>query len=357
MLTLGIHAQNDNAPAPHMFVSLQGGATYTYTHSALDRKWAPMGALSFGGYFTNVIGARLQANGWMWKQDYVNYKDNKQSYFGANADLLVNLTNIFSGDRSHLFEVVALGGLGMHENNIDHEDFVSANSFEKVKGDIWSLNLRGGAQLGMNLSRALQLQLEGGVHKIIDGGNPSDISKKWWPYVMAGLSYNFAYKKNYKTAPVATDMVADTYENTQASEATAQLMIEEEKPEPEQPKPQPKPQPQPAPQPVKIGKNIFFDLGKSAIRADQTTNLDEIANFAKENPGTKFTLVGYADAETGTDAVNDRLSKDRANAVKAALVKRGVEASRISTEWKGSSVQPFPKNDDNRVVIVVGESK
>ena len=342
LMTLSINAQSGDTPAPHMFVSLQGGATQTYTHSALDRKWAPMGALSIGTYFTNVIGARLQANGWAWKQDFANYKGNLHSYLGCNADLLVNLTNLFDGERAHRFEVAALAGFGVHKDHLDHEDYPVAGVQEHVKADIYSLNLRAGGQLGYNLSRSLQLQLEGGVHKVNDGNNPADVFKKWWPYVMGGIAYNFAYKKQKKTEPVIVEEVIE--------EPAPTPIIEEPKPQP-----QPQPQPQPKPEPAKIGKNIFFDLGKSVIRAEQESNLDAIAQFAKEHPSVKLSLVGYADKETGNPRINGKLSEERAKAVKAALVKRGVAADRINADWKGDTVQPFAKNDENRVVIVLGE--
>ena len=69
----------------------------------------------------------------------------------------------------------------------------------------------------------------------------------------------------------------------------------------------------------------------------------------------RLSLVGYADKETGNPRINGKLSEERAKAVKAALVKRGVAADRINADWKGDTIQPFANNEDNRVVIVIGE--
>ena len=67
-------------------------------------------------------------------------------------------------------------------------------------------------------------------------------------------------------------------------------------------------------------------------------------------------VTGYADADTGTDAINDRLSRQRAEAVAKALTGvHGIEASRIEVNSKGARVQPFAENDKNRVTICVAE--
>jgi outer membrane protein OmpA-like peptidoglycan-associated protein len=71
----------------------------------------------------------------------------------------------------------------------------------------------------------------------------------------------------------------------------------------------------------------------------------------KANPDFNVALVGYADKETGSAAGNMKLSENRANVVKARLVKLGVAAERISTAFKGDTVQPFAENNKNRCVI------
>ena len=218
-------------------------------------------------------------------------------------------------------------------------------------GDRWNTAWKVGGMLEFNIAKNWGINLEAGTNYVRQKNEGLADNNKWWPYAMAGISYKFGFKKAKKAepAPVVEKVV----------EEPAPAPVVEKKPEPKpEPKPQPKPEPKPVvKEPAKIGQNIFFALGKSDISAEQNANLDNIAKFAKENPKAKLSLVGYADKETGNAKVNKELSEKRANAVKAALVKRGVEASRISTDWKGDTVQPFANNDDNRVVIVVGEEK
>ena len=117
----------------------------------------------------------------------------------------------------------------------------------------------------------------------------------------------------------------------------------------------PQGKPKPVVKPAKVAENIFFELAKSDVKDAQNSKIDAIVKFANENPNAKISLVGYADKGTGTTAINKRLSDQRVKTVKDILVKKGIKASRISTESKGDTVQPFANNDDNRVVIVVGE--
>jgi outer membrane protein OmpA-like peptidoglycan-associated protein len=70
-----------------------------------------------------------------------------------------------------------------------------------------------------------------------------------------------------------------------------------------------------------------------------------------EHKDFELLLIGYADKQTGTDAVNQRVSAARAKAVKDFLVKSGVATERIDAEYKGATEQPFAENDKNRVVI------
>ena len=107
--------------------------------------------------------------------------------------------------------------------------------------------------------------------------------------------------------------------------------------------------------PEKIERNVFFVINKSDVNDKEQSKLAEVVAFAKANPSAKFTVTGYADKGTGTAAVNKRIAEQRAQSVKTKLVYSGIEATRISTSSKGDTVQPFANNDDNRVVIIIGE--
>ena len=80
---------------------------------------------------------------------------------------------------------------------------------------------------------------------------------------------------------------------------------------------------------------IYFDFNSIAINPDEESKLNEILHIFKENPDMKVTVTGWCDTR-GSVAVNRRISRQRAEALKAWLVKKGIAASRISAAGKGS---------------------
>ena len=79
----------------------------------------------------------------------------------------------------------------------------------------------------------------------------------------------------------------------------------------------------------------------------------EIAGILKENSAFKVNLSGYADKGTGFPELNMRLSKNRAEAVRDALVKEGIDSSRISVEYWGDTRSVSETPSENRTVICV----
>ena len=73
------------------------------------------------------------------------------------------------------------------------------------------------------------------------------------------------------------------------------------------------------------------------------------------NPSARIEIVGYADAATGSHALNLKLSRQRAAGVAAALEQAGIAADRISAEGRGDTVQPFPGVEQNRVSICIAQ--
>ena len=72
----------------------------------------------------------------------------------------------------------------------------------------------------------------------------------------------------------------------------------------------------------------------------------------------EVSIVGYADKGTGNPEINVMYAERRAAQCKDALVnKYGCDASRISIDSKGDTVQPFAENDKNRCVIIDSEAQ
>lgn len=88
-------------------------------------------------------------------------------------------------------------------------------------------------------------------------------------------------------------------------------------------------------------KNLEFDLGKSTIRAKSYTTLNRVAALLIQK-NFSLKLAGHTD-NTGSNELNLRLSKDRAESVKAYLVSQGANASRIEATGYGED-QPIATN-------------
>jgi OmpA-OmpF porin, OOP family len=77
-------------------------------------------------------------------------------------------------------------------------------------------------------------------------------------------------------------------------------------------------------------RSVYFDSGKSTLKGDGTpARLDAIKEILKNFPNSMFSVEGHTDSD-GSNAYNQKLSEDRANAVKAALVNRGIKADNLS---------------------------
>ena len=76
---------------------------------------------------------------------------------------------------------------------------------------------------------------------------------------------------------------------------------------------------------------ITFPMGKSTL---STVEREKVEMFAKAFDGQDVVIkvVGSADSKTGTVKRNNQLAKERADAVKAVLVKNGISEDKISVE-------------------------
>ncbi len=109
-----------------------------------------------------------------------------------------------------------------------------------------------------------------------------------------------------------------------------------------------------------IPSDISFAVGRADIQSNFRTILDTFATSLVNNPASNVTVIGHTDS-TGSDAVNNPLSLNRAASVRDYLSSRGVASSRVAIDGRGSR-EPIMANDtaankakNRRVEIFVAE--
>lgn len=338
----------DYKPYPYVFLGLQGGCETTFTpDESANRLFMPVGAVQLGAMFNPYVGARFDVNGYRNKGAIPAGKTYYYNYVNYDADVLVNLSSIFCPKNYHSTNVYLLGGVGLnyawHNDDMNKMTMSGEYSAPYAYKNRLFHNFRVGAMIEQNLCKNVAVNIEVNANNVHDRYNSKvGTHGDWQLNILAGLTFKFGYKKNIKPAPVVVE---------QPKPQPAP------KPEPKpEPKPAPKPEPKPEPKPVVLQddrQEIFFDIAKSEVRADQMPKVEKLAQWMKNHPSATVKLDGYADAQTGNAKINKQYSEKRVAAVKKLLVEKyGIDASRIEPVTShGDTVQPFSDNDSNRVVI------
>jgi OOP family OmpA-OmpF porin len=94
----------------------------------------------------------------------------------------------------------------------------------------------------------------------------------------------------------------------------------------------------------------YFDTGKSTPNSASASNIGFILNYLKNNPGKSVDITGYADEIGGTE-YNNKLAGERAEAVKAILVKAGIAESRLTITSRGEDDSVDKKSDWARRLV------
>ena len=88
---------------------------------------------------------------------------------------------------------------------------------------------------------------------------------------------------------------------------------------------------------VNIPSNVSFDTGKYDLKPELLPVLDSVSRALVQHPQLRAKSIGHTDS-TGSAAVNEKLSVDRAQSVTRYLAGQGVAADRLSAEGRGSNV-------------------
>ena len=382
LAALSLSAAAQDAPKekfhPHWTLGLQGGAGYSYgEHKKFTDVITPAAGVHLGYQFTPVFNLRGHVSGWQgkngWSVDH-NPQYYKWNYVNAGLDGVFNLSNLFAGyNPNRLVSFSALLGAG-YIQGFDNIEAVVAKQINpdelRYKWHSNTLSLlagRVGAIVDFRLCKRVSFNVEALATATGDEFNSKNGKNADWQTNLFG-GFTFRLGKLADAAPRAV---------VPAPVMPAPAPVEEPKPAPapvKEPKPapavveEPKAAPMKAPvkAPVEEGERacvkvashvnfIFFLLNSAKVRPSELVKVQEVVSFLNANPKAKVAITGYADKGTGNQTINDRLSKQRVNAVFNELVKKNIPANRIVKDAKGDTVQPFSSNDENRVVVCVAE--
>ena len=210
-----------------------------------------------------------------------------------------------------------------------------ADHAEVMKGSTrWHLGYGASLQAGCQLTSNLNLGIYSGLTRLSGermDGMPEHLHKNnfvWESGIRLGIS--FSKKKNKIVETPSVPQTEVLHQDTILSENVNQKEKETED------KAETKVVEQDIKEPVKVTfPVIYFSFNRITIRPSEVSKLKSILHILKENPDMKVMVTGWCDTR-GSVAVNRRISRQRAQALKTWLVKRGIAARRISVVGKGS---------------------
>ena len=210
-----------------------------------------------------------------------------------------------------------------------------ADHAEVMKGSTrWHLGYGASLQAGYQLTSNLNLGIYSGLTRLSGermDGMPEHLHKNnfvWESGIRLGIS--FSKKKNKIVETPSVPQTEVLHQDTILSENVNQKEKETVD------KAETKVVEQDIKKTVKVTfPVIYFSFNRITIRPSEVSKLKSILHILKENPEMKVMVTGWCDTR-GSVAVNRRISRQRAQALKTWLVKRGIAASRISVVGKGS---------------------
>ena len=354
---------------PHWYGQIQGGAAYTIGETAFKNLISPAGALSLGYQFNPTLGVRFNAAGFQGKGAVVSplevYKFN---YLQGAFDLTLNLAQLFGYKHDRVFNpfVFIGGGAAFGFNNGANK--VTKTNPKEYFALLWEKNMitpvaRVGLGADFRLSDAVALTLEVNDNVLSDKFNSKKVGHPDFQFnALAGLKINFGKttrpSAKYLAELAAAEAAAAAEKARLEAERAAKLAAEKaaaEKAAAEKALADKLAAEKAAAEKLAAEMrqvNTFFTINSYVISDEEAAKLVRYIDWLKANPDVNIAIAGHADKGTGTKRINQKLSEQRAAAVKDFLVERGIAESRIvSVVANGDRIQPFEENDLNRVVI------
>ena len=348
------------------YVGIEGGMPFgfsTFSSFGHDKTHLGWAAGLYGGYrFNSIFSAELSAkygemnlsaqdccverNYWLGSDgvlykagvlgmdswEYANLKSHvRMGRYGARVN--VHLLGLFHKTANSRWDLAVSPHIYAVTTKADIQTI--ADEAKVMKGSTnWHLGYGSDLQVGYQLTSCLKLGIYSGLTRLTGermDGMPEHLHKNnfvWESGIRLGIS--FSKKKNKIVETPSVPQTEVLLQDTILSENVNQKEKETED------KAETKVVEQDIKEPVKVTfPAIYFGFNRITIRPSEVSKLKNILCILKENPEMKVTVTGWCDTR-GSVAVNRRISRQRAQALKNWLVKRGIAASRISVVGKGS---------------------
>lgn len=336
-----------NRMQDNWFITAEGGASFYLADKSIHRKigdrFMPAASLYVGKHITPVFGLRAGFN-WLGLKglatgpDYIgampdemvgNYYKTKYNEFGLVFDAMVNLTNWWCGyNPNRVYNATVYAGAGAYSTFVKDYNGTKADGWKHANDVIMTLRagLINSFRLNKHISLSLDLRISGldGLQNY-GGKNWNNKYASLQGYV--GITYNF--NKTDWSAPVVP--VCPEPENCDALRArlaAADARIADLESQLKDCLSRPVETKVEAAGPL---ATVYYPIGVSRLSRENQRVVKAIAYVMTQNPDKKYVLTGWADNYTGTDNINVRLRKNRAEGVAKLLVRNGVPESQITT--------------------------
>ena len=354
---------------PHWYGQIQGGAGYTIGETAFKDLISPAGALSLGYQFNPTLGLRFNVAGYQGKGNVVAplevYKFN---YLQGAFDLTLNLAQLLGYKHDRVFNPFVFLGGGVAYGFKNGANNITKTNPKEYFAYLWEKNMvtpvaRVGLGADFRLSDAVALTLEVNENVLSDKFNSKKVGHPDFQFnALAGLKINFGKttrpSAKYLAELAAAEAAAAAEKARLEAERAAKLAAEKaaaEKAAAEKALADKLAAEKAAAEKLAAEMrqvNTFFTINSYVISDEEAAKLVRYIDWLKANPDVNIAIAGHADKGTGTKRINQKLSEQRAAAVKDFLVERGIAESRIvSVVANGDRIQPFEENDLNRVVL------
>lgn len=336
-----------NPMRSNWFIMAEGGADIYIAKFGTQRKFSdrfmPAAGLYVGKWFTPVIGGRIgisylglkgcssvkSAPGVLLDEPMVNgrFYKTKTAEVGPVFDFMVNLTNWWCGYKSYrvynaVFYVGAGGYLTFDKKFKDDGD----SNWHLHKNTI--LTVRAGFLNTFNLNKHWALNLDitmSGVDGLQNIGGAGWNENYGVLQAYLGVTYNFG-DADFKAPVIPVCPEPENCDALRARLAAADARIADLETQLKDCLSRPVE--------TKIENNgplatVYYPIGVSRLSRENQRVVKAIAYVMSQNPDKKYVVTGWADNYTGTDNINIRLRKNRAEGVQKLLVKNGVAASQL----------------------------